>query len=821
MKKRFLIVLVIALFVLICVFGLNACTSKKAENIKVTITGIDVYVKDCTNPNFYTFALDKIDGNEEAFTLDDIKVYYTYSNGTKKLLDKEQYTCKPYAKNESGNYEEVNNFFAFLKNGESAESTAGSYKLTFTASYGDLTQDLMIEIKKGAGEPITLSVGKIGEAGESSIVDVELEAGQEYYKIEHAQSIFEGKAFCLLTKSTSDLEGRVISYPIIKDDRGYELAENKYEYVLQNQVGSYNGAQFKFMSNAGNYLAPGRYLALAQIEATDFYAVQYSNPIKIEITANELTYGTNTFATFDIEKMFLANSSSLSPRYLLECIQYKDLMVEGEEGVVVPLVQAVGVPLIEKEDASKYMSLKYFSNNTWQQQSLLSLQNFVINVQAHKVGEEYHEVDYRDEKWYKKGSLTEEIPSEEIVFVEYTRLAEFEEGVFVKSPLFLTIDKKKLGSDALENLKGYSNNEATFQYEMTLNKYAINLSEEMVPNLTYIIEEQPEGLSSEEQNDFVSVISNALDCDARLYSVDYTGIEGLELPSTYGAYALTISLLDNINICFVQNNVFIGDSYSYGYEIHAEVSAPYPYRGSEIIDVEFSNIAINPIYLLDDHIENMNLEHCKLYLYELEKEEKIVDMENLDEDLIAKIKDKGILYTKTNPEDISYIDDTIASENMEKEVLGKYIIAYFEPNEYCTFEYSHTKSYESFMFIIKKTPKFSVSSMETIEFEDGQSQLEIDLRQFIVPVEGKVDNNWHNNLKVEILERLVVWDGVNSNSITVCETTKKESVILKEDGIISYSNPEGGDIVCFELVFQESEYYFEYTDYIAIQLIKS
>ena len=814
MKKRFLIVLVIALFVLICVFGLNACTSKKAENIKVTITGIDVYVKDCTNPNFYTFALDKIDGNEEAFTLDDVKVYYTYSNGTKKLLDKEQYTCKPYAKNESGKYEEVNNFFAFLKNGESAESTAGSYKLTFTASYGDLTQDLMIEIKKSAREPITLSVGKIGEAGESSIVDVELEAGQEYYKIEHAQSIFEGNAFCLLTKSTSDLEGSVISYPIIKDDRGYELAENKYEYVLQNQVGSYNGAQFKFMSNAGNYLTPGRYLALAQIEATDFYAVQYSNPIKIEITANELTYGTNTFATFDIEKMFLANSSSLSPTYLLECIQYKDLMVEGEEGVVVPLVQAVGVPLIEKEDASKYMSLKYFSNNTWQQQSLLSLQDFVINVQAHKVGEEYHEVDYRDEKWYKKGSLTEEIPSEEIVFVEYTRLAEFEEGVFVKSPLFLTIDKKKLGSDALENLKGYSNHEATFQYEMTLNKYAIsfNPNEDILSNLSYELSKQPEGLSSEEQNDFVSVISNALgDCDARLYSVDYTGIEGLLLPSTYGSYDLTINLINNANVCFVKDDTVIGSSYEYNYSVYGEISAPTSSFAENYIPIEFDSSPLSDVYALAYYIRNVN-NYSNVYVYEPEKGEKF-NIEELSDSEILKIKQKGERIPGESLERWRFISPYVNSDETRELLLGRSYIIYIEtPNG---IRYMGSENKHSFykMFSIKKKPEITIEVYQQYDFNFGVERIEIDLLSYLAI--NDEDSDALANIIFESIESMAFVDGSLQLWIP---TTDMSKILSLEGGTLAYINPEDYDYICIKVIIPESDKYFAFEQEFVIVL---
>ena len=811
MKKKFLTLLLALLFILPCAFGFTACTKEDNGHKLIKIQGLEIIVKDNEDvPNFFSCTLDTINGNKEAFTSGDLKVYYTYSNGSRRLLEEDQYTYKPYKLDEkSGKYTEVSELFQFLKDGETTNTPAGSYKLVFTSSSGKYTQDLIIEIKKKEREAVEILLNQYTNADKTESKVVTLESGKEYYEISYAASIFEDNQYFFSVKNQIATQNSFF-FTVVRDNGGYEAAIDKTAYINSNKAGSFENGEFK--TTNGNYLAPGEYLVFAKLEETDLYAYGFSTPIKVRINPVNLQFNPNISATFDYNKLFTENATGPIAGYELLGIQYKDIITTNSAGEEISLIDAIKVPTINNTNNSNYAFLKYFSEGEWKLISLKSIQDFFVQVHAYKSNDKYYLADYNDDKWYVPGTMTE-IEPENIEFIDYTSVEEFKNSASIKVPVILTINDKVLDKTEKENLKGYNNVGEDFKFEMTLNKYTIsyNANEEIFSNLSYNIETNPNGLSVEKQNNLAtSILNNLGDCDSRLYTIDFTGIKDLTLPITNGEYELNISLLNNHNLCFVRNNLYFGESYSYTYDVYAEVPAPQFTTENSTIEIEYIQYSASDKYLLSTYVNNLNLNYTTLYIYEIAAGETI-DPNSIDETMIAKIKNNGIKYT-SSPEEIRLINRYVNPEDAEEQILGKQFIVYIETNDHVNFNDSETSTIYK-IIEIKKHPKIDINVLNTFEFDAEIEQIEIDLSQFII---ADLNNSQPlNSLSYEVLEYVNILQGSLQIHVT---TTNPNNIVSIKNNILTYYQPADGETICLEITVPANNFYFEFTTSFVISL---
>ena len=185
--------------------------------------------------------------------------------------------------------------------------------------------------------------------------------------------------------------------------------------------------------------------------------------------------------------------------------------------------------------------------------------------------------DYANGKWYKS-ETDEEVPSDTISYVDYINVEDYLNGLSIESSLYLSVDTEKLSDEQNELLQGFTNLHDIFKIDIQLKKQFCYLNDDINIKMSYDSTTKPNGLTSDDWqrlktyvSKFVSEISNLL------YTIDYTGIENLEYPTTAGQYTLTITLYNNPNLALVTDSnddeeeyVFLGQSFSVKYSIMAK-----------------------------------------------------------------------------------------------------------------------------------------------------------------------------------------------------------------------------------------------------------
>lgn len=574
MKKKVLIIFFALLFILPCAFGFTACANKNGSQGS-TITGIEVIIYNNFNsPNYYSCEWDNIDGNKEAFTMDDVKVYYTYSTGKISEIKKGSYSYKRIDRDGSIYNPKP---WAFMETGETSMNNPGTYKMRFYSKNEEYSVDLVVEIYKAERPDSDLEfiINKYTDYALTEYSSTEISNSWQAFKINYAQHIFDYLPY-FFSASGLGLKDENIKFFVIEDCDEYYEADDKTTYIRNNKIGICNGTEFTYTD--GTPLLPGDYLVVAQYDETFRYTAGYSKPARIKILPGTITSANTGSAQFNLNNYIpvgLPAGTQLAPGLKSENLTYNDLTCFSQNNIT---TSPIKIPGIDSKEMNNYILVNFFDGTEWQSTSAKQVLYSTIKVHAYKTeNNKYFLADYADGKWYKFGT-TIEVPSNTISYVDYINVEDYINALSIESSLYLTVDVEKLSDEQNELLQGFTNLHDIFKIDIQLKKQLCYLNDDINIKMSYDSTTKPNGLTADDWqrlktyvSKFVSEISNLL------YTIDYTGIENLEYPTTAGQYTLTITLYNNPNLALVTDSndyeeeyVFLGQSFSVKYSIIAK-----------------------------------------------------------------------------------------------------------------------------------------------------------------------------------------------------------------------------------------------------------
>lgn len=455
MKKKILSLVLTLILILPCAFGFTACANRNSGNgpsASAKITGIEVIVKDnFDSPNYYSCVYDRVIGNKEACTMDEIKVYYTYSDGKRKELKKDEYNYKKYI--DGAFYSPTP--FQFMLSGESSDSAPGKHIMRFYSNTGKFTADLVVEIFKTdrPAELLDFNINQYTDYANTTYETTKITGENDVFEIEFAQDKFSDFPYFFTASGENLNYENSIEFIVINDCEDFYSSENHFLYALKNKVGYCNGTSFTDIE--GNPLKPGNYLVFAHYTATVHFNDGISAPAKIKIMPKYVN---------------VASSASSMPNEMdLEVFQDSHLF----SGLVFDFnsaTQSIPFKLEEVETSNylHYVMVNYFDGQSWKSTYWRNLHNKPIMVHAYKSSDDkYYLTDYVDGEWYKYGTTTK-VSASSINFIEYNKLEDYNPNKTLQTSLFLSINLNEINEDEKTLLPYYEDINNVFRINLNI-----------------------------------------------------------------------------------------------------------------------------------------------------------------------------------------------------------------------------------------------------------------------------------------------------------------------------------------------------------------
>ena len=428
MKKKLLSLALILILTLTCILGLTACANGQITSAR--IIGIEVIIKDnFDSPNYYSCTYDNIKGNKEAFTMDDVKVYYKYSDGKRKLLKEDAYSYCKYT--DGAFYSQTP--FQFMLSGETSDSIPGKYIMRFYSNSGDYTADLVVDILKVKRPDLTCStyLNEYTDSQRTEVKKTNMLASKEFVEINYMQNVFSDSP-CFFTTSATELKEYEITHLILKYSEEYYSDPDSY-IKAENIVGYHKG--LKFCAKDDSYLTPGDYLLIPTLPESIVYLSDFGDAVKVRI----LPISVNT-ATEAISKS--------KSDHTFGSITYMFGNIKSETGSPFSLKATINITYYN------HVMINYFENNGWKKMHLSNWANSAIKVHAYKdLNNNYALVDYIDGKWYAHNSTTE-VNSSLIEYISYDSISSTQ---IIDSSIYLTLDINELSEVYQEHSQYFAN----------------------------------------------------------------------------------------------------------------------------------------------------------------------------------------------------------------------------------------------------------------------------------------------------------------------------------------------------------------------------
>ncbi|MBQ8177659.1 MAG: hypothetical protein IJ033_00545 [Clostridia bacterium] len=785
-------------------FGLLACGEKEEP---LAVVGIEVFVLDSKTPNYYSCEWDNILDNNEAFTMDDVSVYYVYSDGKRMLIENNEFSYKSLVIDPKSNYyveSEVNH--DFLTNGETEQNIPGTYKIRFFSNIQNFTADLTVDILKGK-RVVDFDIYHYDEVGSSTSSVATLESGKDYYEINFAQEYYFDRPHYFFKAQAEGMLPEDFTFIITYDNGEYLLNDQFFRYAT---IGEVKGT--KFLNENGTYLKPGKYLVFAKYGESEYYKEGVSEPIKINVISKDISVYSKGIATFDHYKLFERDYATPVKDYEKVAIRFNDVNI-FRENTLMNLANVFHIDTVLESNKGYYVTINSFDGAKWTKNSLSSMSGETLKVHAYKNEDKYYVVDYVDDKWYIFGTSTE-VPSNKVRFVDYTMIEEFSTALSIKAVILVSVNQNGVNVSERATLAGYSNLNDLFRVEIDVEKYSIYLDTNVKPiqSLIYDATISPNGLALEQQDELKRFVYEKLKYNINLFNVDYTGIDGLEMPTTFGDYQMSVELLNNPNVCFAEMNGntmevkvdrYLGQSLSWSYEVFATM--PYPItinKNVKLIDdsvaVEFNYDAKSDVYLYSTYFDMIDTTYFDLYFYELQEEDVIVDL--TDDDFLAKIKKEGNKYYSNDLNTLRFVSAQIPKVEAKDKILGRSFCLYAEPKEHVVLD-----DVEGGALIkkidIKKSHAVQVKKEVLLPFSLSNSFVDIDLSYYVTSEDENAD---------EVLKE--------AQYIIMEEGTTIYEAASMEGSILTCTSLHDGLTICVRVKILGDSQYFTYQDEISVKL---
>lgn len=809
MKKKILMLILSICFLIPGAFIFSAC----GGNDNVHATGLEIILKDNTeSQNRFSCVKDLQIGNKEAFAMDDVKVYATFSNDTTQLLNKDDYSYTLMRWSEAIDDWTFDSEWDFLNSGETTNTKPGMYKMRFTA--GNLSQDLDINILRMHRTNIEISLNQYTSEDLDDFNKVELPDGEDCYEVDflhnytNSDSIYFLSAQDLTPINESDkLYSDDVWFTLIENKPDYFNAEDKNAYIANNQVESITSNSFDMYGE----LLPGEYLVFGFYESTLDYDGGYSenylklkiNPINIEPISH-----VRAGASRGIISELVADGK-LKDNYRDVHFKYENIKIitheDGSGGQIEQFDRVVHIGAIE-EGTNQYLMVSGFNGTEWIHQSIDDSLEQTIKVHAYKDAGKYHLVEFKsDKKWYKLGTATQ-ISADKVEFVEYHLIEEYKDKVYITAPIYLSISSDNLSDESKLILAGYANKDDILTLNVDIYKHMIKfeyMDEDL--DITYGVGSTPSYNSLEyDIEGALSTIQNDYKC---IYNLNYNKPTG---SNPNGEYQVEVDLVDNPNICFAEHQdfnyrtaTFLGHSYTWDYKVIALHPDPV-YNSSPLINylfeqpitIEYTNDLQSNNYSISSYINELYFDYLNVYVYKLQDGDETLNISEMTQHVM---KEENLVQDGRL---ISSLDNAV----------GTYAVVFsLKNNNTIKWISNLDENDESYInrcikFQVKKEQNVYVEA-SNIQFEFEETEFEIDLTEYVQVIQG-----------VELLEDYIsVVDSCTLDGF-VYETSESCSVDISDTTLI-LSGVTNEDCICIKISLPSNDEYLQRDIYIALTLI--
>ncbi len=809
MKKKILMLILSICFLIPGAFIFSACGG---NGNPPQATELELIVKnDTENPNSFSCAKDLQEGNKEAFTIDDVKVYATYSNNIKKLLDKDDYSYTLMRWVDETNNWTVDSELDFLKSGETTNTKPGMYKIKF--STGNLSQELMVYISKIKRTNIDISLNQYTDANLTEFNKVVLTEGEDCYEVDFlynyrnsANKYFLSAQDLTPVNSADKLYSDDVWFHVIENKADYFNAENKYEYIVNNQVAYLGSNSFDTYAD----LLPGEYLVFGFYETTPEYDSGCSeNYLKLKINPiniKPISYVRSAASRAIVNDII--SDGQLIDDYRDVHIRYQDInIMTSEDGSGAVSTEFSGVVSLNIEEvSSNYLMVSGFNGTEWTHQPIDDTYPQTIKVHAYKDAGKYYLVELKNDKWVKKGTSTE-ISANLVEFVEYHQVEEYKDSHYITVPIYVSVNSDNLSETSKRIVSGYTNNVVKLDVSIYKEMFSFNDSaDESALDIIYDARSADPNYDSLE-----SFINNTLGVTEGykcLFDINYNKPTGSK-PN--GEYQVTVDFIDNPNICFAEfeddthddyrTATFLGHSYTWDYKITAVHPNPrynsnylIQYLFDEPITVEYIDDLESDNYSISRYIRELCPDYLNIYVYKQQSGEETLSVKEMTQ----LAMEEGNLVT--NDRLISSLDNAI----------GTYVVVFsLKNNETIKWASDLIADGEPYVdrcikFQIKKNQAVVVDMLPGYDFEE--TEFEIDLGQYVELVQGKTLSE--ENLSV--VESCNI-DGYFYETSSTC-IAEIYDISLFISGAIDQ------DTICIKISLPADDTYLAFEEYIVITL---
>lgn len=815
MKNKILMLILSICFLIPGAFIFSACDG---NGNPPQATGLELIVKnDTENPNKFSCYKDLQNGNKEAFTLDDVKVYAKYSDDSTKLLNKDDYSYTLMRWVDAANNWTIDSELDFLSSGETTNTTPGMYKIKFTTE--NLSQDLIVDIYKIKRTNIDITLNQYTNKDLNESRKVELSEGKDYYEVdflynhEHSDSKYFLSGQDMTPVNSADkLSSDDVWFSVIENKTDYFNAESKDGYIEMNKVASIGANSFASYAD----LLPGDYLVFGFYEGTPEYESGYSenyiklkiNPINIEPIFHVRSAASTTIASA------VVSNGQLIDNYRDVHTKYQDVTIitsEGEFSATSTELSAV-ISLSVEESSNKFLMVSGFNGTEWTHQPIDDAYPQTIKVHVYKDAGKYYLLELKDDKWFKLGTSTE-ISANKVEFVEYYQVEEYKNSHYITVPIYVSVNSDNLQESSKRLVSGYANKDGVVRLDVSIYKEMFSFDDstnESNLNVVYDISSSEPNYYSLESfiNDTLGVTAG-YEC---IFNIDYNKPTGSK-PN--GEYQVVVDLIDNPNICFVEfageeydyrTATFLGHSYSWDYKVSAIIPNPTLNSNNLVgvnlyypVHAEYSTELDSDVYKLSTYLDTSDInEYVDIFVYK----QQAGDDSLTSAELMAKIS-----ANSTKVENDRFVNSIADAKGVY------YIIVALKDEETSFWQIGATGT-------LTKPLCCTIEVKETISEELKKDQ--------VVTIESHVINITGNPTVIEMADYVTVEEGLAFTGQCIgivgdCEIggdayeTIYSGAISGLDTAIELTHePLTGDVICLRIHIEGNETYKTFETYVVL-----